>query len=275
MISTLNKVGITPDSIVLVALDSRPSWRCNFSEEYKANRESLPQEIRDQFNWLKDYLNKNTNWIILEPGQGIEADDLAVYLCKFFKDIPEIVLCSSDHDWEQAWSLHSGVKIFSLHSHKWKIRPENYNLYAEIAKMINKEKSDNLVTAVLDNSDYDKRLMLVDLTRLPEFIEKIMSDYLSNEKLYDKNISYETVPFPSLQVRLDNLYNATDKIIDYDEQIMKEEKKEERKKNKIAKEKLKQKKLNDKIKKLEMLEQKTKEKTDGKVCKSSVSKRHD
>lgn len=223
MLSTLNKVGASPDDVIMLAIDSRPSWRCAFSDEYKANRESLPPEIREQFAWLKDELNKQTNWIIIEPGNGIEADDLATTICKFFKDIPEIILCSSDHDWEQAWTLHDGVKIFSLHSKKWKIKPENYNLYQELAKMVHKETSDNLVSAVMNNEEYDKRLMLIDLTRLPEWVEKIIFDYLSNEELYNKNITYETVPIgkSSLQPRLDNLYNSSIDFISYETQALK------------------------------------------------------
>lgn len=251
IIGTLNKVGIEPDDIVLILCDSRPSWRCSFSEEYKSNRESLPQEVRDQFDWLKNQLNKLTNWIILEPGHGIEADDLATTICKYFKDIPEIVLCSSDHDWEQAWSLHEGVKIFSLHSHKWKIKPENYNVYNEIAHMIHKETSDNLVTSVMNNEEYDKRLMLVDLTRLPEWVEKTIFDYLSKEELYNKNIQHETVPIGknSLQPRLDNIYNDHSKFVSYEEQIRKTEKKETR---------IKEKKIEIKMKAKRMKERETK-----------------
>ena len=234
MLSTLKNVGCSPDDFVLILIDSRPSWRCSFSDEYKANRESLPQEIRDQFNWLKDELNRTTNWVIVEPGNGIEADDIATTICKYFKDIPEIILCSSDHDWEQAWTLHDGVKIFSLHSKKWKIKPENYNLYQELAKMVHKETSDNLVSAVMSNEEYDKRLMLIDLTRLPEWIEKIIFDYLSNENLYNKNIEHETVPIgkSSLQPRLDNLYNSSIDFISYETQALKSLMKEEKEKDK-------------------------------------------
>ena len=48
MLSTLNKVGASPDDVIMLAIDSRPSWRCAFSDEYKANRESLPHRQTDR-----------------------------------------------------------------------------------------------------------------------------------------------------------------------------------------------------------------------------------
>ena len=132
-----------------------------------------------------------------------------------------------------------------MRSHKWKIKPEEYNVYNEIAKSIHKETSDNLVTTVMTSEEYDKRLMLVDLTRLPEWVEKTVVEYLSKEELYTKNIVNETVPIgkESLQPRLDNIYNNTKKILRYEDQVAKIEKKENRIKEKKLEVKMKAQRL--------------------------------
>jgi hypothetical protein len=231
IIATLSKVGVSPEDLVIFAIDSRPSWRSQFEKEYKANREPLPNEVREQFVWLKNQLNEKTNWIIIEVGSGIEADDIAPSLVKYFKEAKEIILCSSDHDWEQNWALSDKVKIFSLKTKEWKIRPDNYNVYSEIAKMLKKETSDNLTTTVINESEFDTRQMCVDLTKLPEWVEKLCFDTF--DKIELKNIFPETVPFKSLQERFSNLYSDQSKVIDYEKQKLKKEKRVVR--NKIKK----------------------------------------
>ena len=240
ILGMLFKIGVEPDDVIMFALDGRHSWRKEFEAAYKGNR----QANRDasgidwdhwfvEFDKLRQRLNEQTNWIFVGPIEHIEADDIAAVACRYFKDVPEIILCTIDSDWEQMWSIHPGVKIFSLQSKEWKIRPEEYNVYAELAKKINKEVSDNLVTTVTTAEEYDRRLMCVDLTRLPEWVENSVIDALSNPALYDKHICPETMPSPSLQPRLDSLYNDKSKQIVYELQIAKAQKKEFRKKQKI------------------------------------------
>jgi hypothetical protein len=195
------------------------------------------------FSDLIEYLHLNTNWIFIGPIDHIEADDIIAVSCRYFKDAKEIIICSHDSDLEQCWAIHPGVKIFSLYSKEWKIRPDNYNVYNEIAKKINKEKADNLITTAFTDEELDKRQICVDLTRLPEWVEKIVVDALSVEDQYNKGIYPETIPFKGLMERFDTLYTDTSKIIDYDKQKAKIEKKEQRlkEKKKEEKEKLKRK----------------------------------
>jgi len=241
ILGQLARAGLSPDDLVMFVLDSRPCWRAEIDPNYKANRVPLPQEIRDKFEDFKNRLNENTNWIFVGPIPKVESDDIAAIICKNFQCIPEIVLITIDSDWEMNYHLHPGVKIFSMKTKKWKIRPENYNVYEVMAKKVHKETSDNLVTAITTSQDYDTRLQLIDLTRLPEWVEKSVLDVLSNPELYNKNIYPEIMPSKSLQPRFDNLYNDHSKQIVYEVQKEKSEKKERRKREKKVELKVKEK----------------------------------
>ena len=233
ILGTLARIGITPDCQILFAMDGRHSWRKEVETAYKANR----KEHRDasgldwdmwfqKFSELAEALNRQTNWGFVGPIEHIEADDIAAVACRYFKDVPEIILVTNDSDWEQMWHIHPGVKIFSLQTKEWKLRPDEYNVYEALAKKVKKETADNLITAVITDEDYDKRLMCVDLTKLPEWVEKSVLDILSNPELYDKNIYPEIMPSKSLQPRFDNLYNDHSKQIIYEvqkEKIIKKE----------------------------------------------------
>jgi hypothetical protein len=156
-----------------------------------------------------------------------EADDIAAVCCKYYRD-NEIVLISYDADWEQCWS-YDNVKIFSPLSKKWKIKPNNFNLYSFISKKIEKEVSDNMVTPILNEKDYQNRLLCVDLINLPEVIENPILDILKNEQA--RSCYPEYFPFEVLRERYLTLCTDKSKIIDYNKQIIKEEKKKVRKKN--------------------------------------------
>lgn len=284
----LSRVGVDPDDVIMFLLDGRHSWRKEVEKAYKSDRKekradvqindqnlditNIPGLVKDEFNviridwdyWferfnnLKEQLDQKTNWIFVGPIEHIEADDLAAVACRYYKDVPEIVLVTIDSDWEQMWAIHPGVKIFSTKSKEWKLKPENYNVNKEIAKKINKEKSDNLITAVTNLDELDNRQMCVDLTRLPEWVEKICVDAFANPLLYEKNIYPEELPFNrrskegehiTLQDRFDKIYNDKSKVIIYEVQKAKLEKKEARKKEKKKSEKEKIKKQKEKEKK--------------------------
>jgi hypothetical protein len=234
ILGQLARVSVEPDDLVMFVRDSSPCWRADIDSNYKANRTPLPQNIRDEFEIFKQRLDKQTNWIFVGPIFKIESDDIAAVICKHYQNIPEIILITIDSDWEQNYSLHPGVKIFSMKTKQWKIRPDNYNVYEELAHKVHKEVSDNLVTSVTTSEEYDKRLQLVDLTRLPEWVEKSVLDVLSSSELYNKNVYPEIMPSKSLQPRFDNLYNDKSKQIIYEVQKAKQEAKEIRKRNKKA-----------------------------------------
>lgn len=248
ILGALARVGVEPDDVVIFACDGRHSWRKELEESYKGNRKAHRDDSGIDFNFwfqkfdeLRDRLNHQTNWIFVGPIEHIEADDIAAVACRVYKDVPQIILITIDSDWEQMWAIHPGARIFSLQSKQWKVKPSEYNVYAELAKKVNKEVSDNLVTSVTTSEEYDKRLMCVDLTRLPEWVEKAVTDVLSNQSLYEKNIYPELMPSKSLQPRFDALYNDKSKQIIYEMQIQKAEAKEARAKKKKAEAKEKEK----------------------------------
>jgi hypothetical protein len=286
ILGALARIGVEPDDVVMFVCDGRHSWRKEIEEAYKGNRAAHREESGldwdfwfQKFDELRDRLNRNTNWIFVGPIEHIEADDIAAVACRVFKEVPEIVLVTIDSDWEQMWAIHPGVKIFSLQSKQWKVRPAEYNVYAELAKKVNKEVSDNLVTSVTTSEEYDKRLMCVDLTRLPEWVEKAVTEVLSSQSLYEKNISPELMPSKSLQPRFDALYNDKSKQIIYEVQVQKAEAKEARAKKKKAEAKEKEKRQKEReakrAVKLQAQMQKAQAKQlkgvkNGKVCSSSV-----
>jgi len=270
ILGTLSRIGVEPDDVVIFAMDGRHSWRKDIESAYKGNRKAHREESGiDWDHWFKEFeklahdLNQYTNWIFVGPIEHIEADDIAAIACRYFKEVPEIILATIDSDWEQMWAIHPGVKIFSLQTKEWKIRPDEYNVYAELAKKIHKEASDNLITVITNDEEYDKRLVCVDLTRLPEWVEKSVTDILSKPETFNKNIFPEYLPFrkkrqpgedkpPTLQDRFDSLYNDKSKQVIYEVQIEKSLAKEARKKAKKleVKEKAKRVKLRE-LKKLQ------------------------
>jgi len=233
IISSLGRIGVTPDTTIMMVMDGRKSWRKDIETEYKGNR----KEHRDasgidwnywfvEFSDMVDRIREQMNWVVIGPIEHIEADDLASVACRYFTDVPEIVLVTIDSDWEQMW-IYDNVRIFNISTKEWKLKPREYNVYQELAKKVKKEASDNLVTLITTDEDYDKRLMCVDLTRLPEWVENICVKELSEKTEHPKNIEYNVVPIgrTTLQARLDSLYNSGN-IISYDDQLLSEAYKE-------------------------------------------------
>ena len=244
IISHLQKIGISPMDEVIIACEGEDNWRKQYSKEYKANRQDYRESFEDidwnlMYQKMRDLLEKielGTFWRVLRVN-NCEADDIAAISCKFFKD-KEIVLVADDKDWEMLWYFDN-VKIFSpLKKYKgrkgmYKVKPKNFNVYELISKKIKKEVSDNLVSPILTAEDYELREMLVSLIKLPDFIEFKIINVLSNIKEKEWNI--DLIPFQSLRPTIEGLYNATDKVLPYEECVRYNEYKENKKKKKKAK----------------------------------------
>ncbi len=238
IISSLRHIGVEPQDTIYLAVDFLKSWRKQYAEEYKANRKAIRESHTDidwkkeynAFNELLDNLDKGTDWTVLK-GEHLEADDIASYIVRHNKD-KEIVLVSNDSDWKQLWEFGENVKIFGLKMKpkRYKVIPKRYNFALELAKKIKCERSDNLISKIVTEEDYEIRKMLVDLTELPEFIEKQIENLFQNlkEKEY---IDINCVPYDSLREKIENLYNDKSYVITYEESV----EFEERKKKKVAK----------------------------------------
>lgn len=234
ILSCLKKIGVEPEDKIIIAVDSK-SWRKDYSKEYKSNRketrEKYPinwEEEWKKFDWLLEQLDKATDFSIIKE-YGLEADDIMAVGSRVFKD-KTVILCTFDNDMEQL-QVYDNVKIFSpLKKAKgqrgaYKVKPKNFNAYKLITKKINKEVSDNLVSPILSQENYDKRLMLVTLLELPENIENLVKEKLQN--LPEKELNLELFPFKNLRKRYMDIYNS-DKKITYEYCVQLEEKRKKR-----------------------------------------------
>lgn len=227
LISSLKKMGLNKNTEVIIAVDSiRGNWRKELIRDYKGDRKEKREKDKE-INWNTMFAKFNSLLCDLEMGtpfhvieiDKLEADDIAGVASKYYQEkdeVSEIILCSYDHDWEQLWH-HSKVKIYSFLK-KWKtgkgmykVKPKKFNAYALIAKMINKETSDNLVDEILDERTYDKREQLVNLLDLPKWIEEKVVNRLNN-LVKDNQWNLEALPFPKLRERFKEAYNEKYKI---------------------------------------------------------------
>ena len=118
-----------PDRLV-ACLDGdwRPSWRIDIFPEYKANRKDIvdkqtPEEkevSRKFFNEYERVLEEldNDKDIAVFRYKGVEADDLAAYLCSRLEDygFNQAWLISSDRDWDLL--IRDNVSRFSYVTRK-------------------------------------------------------------------------------------------------------------------------------------------------------------
>lgn len=283
MIGWLYRLNIDPDDIIIVACDGRNSWRKDFELAYKGDRKQKRQD--SLIDWDSEYkkmgdlaerLNQGLNWHFIKINR-LEADDVMAVASRYYKD-REVILVTHDKDLEQMWE-YPHVKIYSTYSKKWKIRPENFDLTRLQADKIKVEKTDNMITPILSEEDYQKRKLCIDLIELPDWVEQSVK--LELDKIGPKNLDVQTIPFKSLWPRMEQIYNDKSKVEKYEDQVNKEIKKEERIKTKKIEAKLKEKKLKEKeinkVKKLEQekiklelklqkLEKKNKEKNYEQVC---------
>jgi len=240
IIASLRRIGVSPFDEIIVACDGRGNWRKDFESEYKANRAGLREKsgldwgtMYNEFDKLLERIEKGTNWHVVKLDK-IEADDIASVACRYFKD-NEIVLCSFDSDWEMLWD-YPNVKIFSpLIKFKgtkgaYKIPPKNFDVFKFIAKKINKEVSDNLISPILNEKDYDNRKICVDLLSLPDFVENQIKEAFNN--LQEKEPDLNCIRSQSIRKKIGSLWNDTSKIIQYEDCVKKEEKKKLKKKKK-------------------------------------------
>ena len=134
LVATLKRLTITPDDIVIIAVDSsKGSWRKKIDPAYKANRRELREKHKDIdwnymfsiFNHLLDNLDKYSpfNVICID---FLESDDIMAYVPKYFKD-NETILITTDSDIDML-SVYPNVRIFSPISKKYKITKNPYDL---------------------------------------------------------------------------------------------------------------------------------------------------
>lgn len=205
----LRKIGVDPDQdLVIVAIDGRGNWRRDVDPAYKANRKE--KKKKDQIDWL-DWYKKFDNFIekiklctpfMIIRIEKLEADDIIATGTRFYKDYENIIV-SSDSDFEQL-TAQKNVKLFSPVTGKYKVVTKNP--YQSLAEKIKQERTDNLISPVLDRVDFERRKMIVSLLELPEWVENKVIDEFKSFKERDFNVNL--MPFPSLRKRFMEIYNS-------------------------------------------------------------------
>ncbi len=204
IISSLKNVKYDKNDLVVVAIDGKGNWRKDLDPQYKANRKALRDQ--SEIDWPHHYelFNQLTERLVdTTPFQYIkldkcEADDIIAVGCRYFKDNPCIVI-SSDSDFEQL-AAYPNVQIYSPTTKKFKVID---NPYKVLQSKIKKEKTDNLISEVLDEIDFNRRKSLVSLLHLPDYIEAKVLDKLTSMCYNVFNIN--RMPFQSLRSKLYDL----------------------------------------------------------------------
>lgn len=201
IIASLKNVKYYKHDLVIVAIDGKGNWRKDLDPQYKSNRkEAREKSDIDWTYWYEQFNQLTEKLVYTTPFQYIkldkcEADDIIAVGCKHFKDNPCIVV-SSDSDFEQLVA-YPNVSIYSPTSKKFKVIDNPYKI---LQKKIKKEKTDNLVSEVLDEISFKRRKSLVTLLHLPDFIEAKVLDKINNLCYNVFNIN--NMPFKSLRSRL-------------------------------------------------------------------------
>lgn len=231
IISCLKHVGVDKDDIIFVACDGRKNWRKDYDKTYKANRKAIKE--KDQIDWLMWYqkfgvlikkLEISTPLQFFEK-ERLEADDLISYGVRKFKNNP-CVIVSTDADFEQLLALDN-VRLFSPVSKKYKFIKNPYKI---LAKKLEKEKTDNLESPLLNEADFNIRYAIVNLLTLPEFVEKLAEECYSDLDISKKKeYNMKLLPYNSLRERFEKLLLSQDEAVNYEKSLQKEFKKKTKK----------------------------------------------
>lgn len=262
--ASLKRIGVQKDDLIIIACDFLRSWRKQLEEEYKANRQQKRQDSGLDWNkWFRKFdelleeLDIATNWHTIRIPH-IEADDIMAVCSRYYKD-KEVVLVTYDSDLEQCWT-YPNVKIYSPLKKEWKLKPENFNVNHLIASKVAKEVSDNLVSPILNEEDYQRRLACITLIDLPEWVETKIKTEL--DKISEKPSYPEAMPFAK---HFQEVYENLDKLTD--SQIIYEVQEDKLKQKELRKIKKKQ-ELKEKEQKRKLREQKKFEKEQLKLLKT-------
>lgn len=239
IISSLKKIGVDKDDIVIIALEGK-SWRKDVLASYKAQREE-EREKHKLINWVREFDNLNrlhddldsaTNFHFIREWKS-ESDDICAIVPKVFSD-KECVIVTGDKDLFQL-AYYQNVKIFNVNK---KVRGSK-GMYEDVANPLKiiadkarlGDKADNLIPEPNEEpEDAELRYDLVNLLELPENIETAIRELLEN--LPHKELHLENLPkFKNCEKKFMEIYNPKHKIT-YDYCIELAEKRKERKKKK-------------------------------------------
>jgi hypothetical protein len=213
LFANILKVGMNEGDEVFIAVDYGHSWRKDFDAQYKATRKEGREKHKDidwdttfkEVNVLLDSIDRALPFQVLKV-QHLEADDWMSFIPRYYPN-KKVVLISFDSDLHQLLTFPN-VAIFSPKSKKYKV---GINPYKELAKKINKEATDGLTNPVLNESDFEKRNMIVNLLELPEFVENQMRTVLDNLPLKGEDIF--VLPFQAMREKYFKLITDKSKLV--------------------------------------------------------------
>ena len=231
ILGDLRKVGYNKEDVVIIAVDKGHSWRKEVDKEYKHTRKAkrdaqteIPwKKMFDSFGVLLNKLDAYTPFHTIALN-NLEADDIISFGARYFKDNPNIIM-SVDQDFEQLFALPN-VQIYSPHPKKKCYKKPPKNPYSIIAKKIKKEVSDDLISPVITEQDYERRYLIINLLSLPKDIEERIEKQISF--LPEKDWEINELPFPSLHQRFRDIYKQ-DKVITFEKSMQILERKKKRK----------------------------------------------
>jgi len=226
----------------------------NWKKEFE-NINKLEQRLNESTNWHFILIEKTFNYCDLclsDEGEkfeltemksftfdqefGLESDDLQAVATRTFPN-KEVILVTIDEDLDQL-CYEKNVKIFNPNT-KFKSIKGCYKTGQEPMKLLEKkirlgDKSDNIIVDKKNDTaiEVERRRLIINLLKLPEFIENKVSKVLIN--LPKKEVIYDILPFPNSlgkRDRFDLIYEK-DKIISFEEAIKSNKKREIRKKQK-------------------------------------------
>ncbi len=203
------KLNVDFDDTIIMAQDFS-SWRKAEDKKYKQQREEQRQKSAEAEWWNNQYKNFNILYDKLNEALPyhwikvwlVEADDIASVCCRVYKDKSELILISSDKDWEQL-CYFPNVKVFSPITKEFKeIKNPEKILLDKIEKG---DQSDNLLDKITNEKEWEHRRKLVDLIHpLPDNIENSIKEKL--ESIAVKNIYLQKIPYKFIRTKFVKLY---------------------------------------------------------------------
>lgn len=182
IISDLRRLQLIYSDIIIIAVDSKNSWRREYDTLYKSNRKEL-REKQSNIDWQKQFdtfqtfllkLHTSTPFNIISIDK-MEADDIMAFTPLYFKE-QDIILCSTDSDIDML-TAYNNVTIYSPKSKRFK---KIANPYKVLEEKIAYEKTDNLISPILSEADENRRRKIIDLIHLPEEILLILKQKFDN-----------------------------------------------------------------------------------------------
>lgn len=227
ILANLKRIGVTPEDLIVIAVDSKKTWRKNYCKEYKAGRKEAREKHKinwdEMFKTFDDLIERMKVGSVFFPIKKLycEADDIIAYgAVTYYKD-KEIIIVSPDHDFYEI--LSDRVKMFSPMK-KYKSKKGSYidyrkiNPSKELMKKIHYEASDGLTAKIITEKDFEIRKKIVTLQELPTDVECALKEEFDKIKHPKEYYDVRMLPHPKLHTEFENIYNQSNKI-DFEECI--------------------------------------------------------